>query len=237
MSRLMVDNKDLSIVKSDESLQKDLEMKETFDKAVNDAIENKYKSEESEEVYALFNPAQRQLLDSYFRGFSVELYKELNGTVELQIQKRNEKIKAKVQKLSEEMGMKKFNLDDWVYDGMNDAGKNAGQKCDLCPRPVRYAHFAANKKTHEVLRFGCNCAADFFQIDKSSLSSMKTIQSKTLRDIKIIAIIMEKGWINRPAKKWNAGICWIGRKAIWFYAFHQIAAMAFFFLGCFISWL
>ena len=195
MSRLMVDNKDLSIVKSDESLQKDLEMKETFDKAVNDAIENKYKSEESEEVYAMFNPSQRQLLDSYFRGFSVELYKELNGTVELQIQKRNEKIKAKVQKLSEEMGMKKFNLDDWVYDGMNDAGKNAGQKCDLCPRPVRYAHFAANKKTHEVLRFGCNCAADFFQIDKSSLSSMKTIQSKTLRDIKIIAIIMEKGWL------------------------------------------
>ena len=41
---------------------------------------------------------------------------------------------------------------------------------------------------------------------------------------------MEKGWVNRPAKKWNAGICWIGRKAIWFYAFHQLAAIAFFFI-------
>ena len=191
----MVDEKDLTIIKSEEALKKDLELKDNFDKAVNDAIENRYKSEESEEVYALFNPVQRDLLDHYFRGFSVELYKDLNGTVELQIQKRNEKIKAKIQKLSEEMGIKRFNLDDWVYDGMTDAGKGAGQKCDLCPKPVRYAHFAANKKTHEVLRFGCNCAADFFSIDKSSLSSMRTIQSKTLRDIKIIAIIMEKGWI------------------------------------------
>lgn len=196
MSRLYVDDKDRGIIVDDAELQQEQETKENFDKAVNDAIENRYKGEDSEAVYNLFNPAQRELLDHYFRGFSVELYKDLNGTVELQIQKRNEKIKSKINKLTQDLGVKKFNLDDWVYDGMQDAGKNAGLKCDLCPRPVRYAHFAANKKTHEVLRFGCNCAADFFNIDKSSLSSMRTIQAKTLKDIKIIAVVMENNWIN-----------------------------------------
>lgn len=205
MSRLYIDDaKDMQITKSDEEIQREQETKEEFDRVVMDAIENRYKGDESEEVYALFNPVQRQLLDSYFRGFSVELYKDLNGTVELQIEQRNQKIKEKIKKLTEEMGIKKFNLEDWVYDGMTDAGKNNGHKCDLCPRPVRYAHFAANKKTHEVLRFGCNCAADFFNIDKTSLASMRTIQSKTLRDIKIIAIIMEKKW-QKEYYKYMAG--------------------------------
>lgn len=205
MSRLYIDDaKEMQVTKSDEEIQKEQETKEEFDKVVMDAIENRYKGDESEEVYALFNPVQRQLLDSYFRGFSVELYKDLNGTVELQIEQRNQKIKEKIKKLTEEMGIKKFNLEDWVYDGMTDAGKNNGHKCDLCPRPVRYAHFAANKKTHEVLRFGCNCAADFFNIDKTSLASMRTIQSKTLRDIKIIAIVMEKKW-QKEYYKYMAG--------------------------------
>ncbi len=48
----------------------------------------------------------------------------------------------------------------------------------------------------------------------------------------------EKGpVVSRPAKRWNAGICWIGRKAIWFYAFHQVVAVAVFFICCLItSW-
>ena len=164
--------------------------KETFNAAVNKWIDSHYKGEDSETVYAMFNPQQVELLQNFFKGFSVEMYKELNGTVELQIQKRNEKVKEKIKRIEEGLD-RKIDLSDWVYDGMIDAGKNAGQKCDLCPRPIRYGHFAVSKKTGECLRFGCNCAADFFNMDKSSLTSMKTIQFKTLRDIKIIACVTE----------------------------------------------
>lgn len=163
--------------------------KETFIAAINKHIETHYKGEDSEAVYALFNDTQRKLLDTYFRGFSIELYKELNGTVELQIQKKSMKVKEKINKIAEFMGP--INLEDWVYDGMIDGGKNNSQKCDLCPRPVRYAHFAVNQKTHECLRFGCNCAADFFNMDKGSLQSMRTIQAQTLKDIKMIACVVE----------------------------------------------
>ena len=163
--------------------------KETFVAAINKHIETHYTGEDSESVYAMFNPDQVLLLQNFFKGFSVEMYKELNGTVELQIQKKSMKVREKINKISEFMGP--INLDDWVYDGMVDGGKNNSQKCDLCPRPVRYAHFAVNKKTSECLRFGCNCAADFFNMDKGSLASMRTIQAQTLKDIKIILSYME----------------------------------------------
>ena len=166
------------------------EEREKFNEELNDYIENHYKSDESEAMYALFNKPQVELLHNYFKGFSVELYKELNGTVELQIQKKSQKVKDKINKIAEYMGP--IDLEDWVYDGMVDSGKNAGLKCDLCPRPVRYAHFAVNRKTSECLRFGCNCAADFFNMDKGTLSSMRTIQAQTLKDIKIIAYVLEK---------------------------------------------
>lgn len=175
------------------------ESKENFVNSVNKYIETHYTGDDSEQVYALFNPDQVQLLQNYFKGFSVEMYKELNGTVELQIQKRSAKVKEKINKIGEYMGGP-INLDDWVYDGMVDAGKNAGQKCDLCPRPVRYAHFAVNKKTSECLRFGCNCAADFFNMDKGSLASMHTIQAKTLKDIKKIACIVDLNMYNEYYK-------------------------------------
>ena len=42
MAHLMIEDKDLSIVKGEESLKKDLEIKENFDKAVQDAIDNRY---------------------------------------------------------------------------------------------------------------------------------------------------------------------------------------------------
>ena len=167
------------------------ESKEKFVASINKHIETHYTGEDSEQVYALFNPNQVKLLQNYFKGFSVEMYKELNGTVELQIQKKNAKVKEKINKISEYMGP--INLEDWVYDGMVDGGKNNSQKCDLCPRPVRYAHFAVNKKTSECLRFGCNCAADFFNMDKGSLASMRTIQAQTLKDIKKIACVVELG--------------------------------------------
>lgn len=165
------------------------ERKREFNEQTLKYINDHYKGEDSENVYALFDAEQKKLLQSYFKNFSAEMYKELNGTVELQIQKKNAKVREKIENLGKIMG--KISLDDWEYDGMVDAGQNAGQKCDLCPRPVRYAHFAVNRKTKECLRFGCSCAADFFSLDSTTLSSMKTIQAKTLKDIRLISYIME----------------------------------------------
>ena len=166
-----------------------IERKRQFNEQTLKYINEHYKGEDSENVYALFDAEQKKLLQSYFKNFSAEMYKELNGTVELQIQKKNAKVREKIENLGKIMG--KISLDDWEYDGMVDAGQNAGQKCDLCPRPVRYAHFAVNRKTKECLRFGCSCAADFFSLDSTTLSSMKTIQAKTLKDIRLISYIME----------------------------------------------
>ena len=122
-----------------------IERKRQFNEQTLKYINDHYKGEDSENVYALFDNEQKKLLQSYFKNFSAEMYKELNGTVELQIQKKNAKVREKIENLGKIMG--KISLDDWEYDGMVDAGQNNGQKCDLCPRPVRYAHFAVNRKT------------------------------------------------------------------------------------------
>lgn len=166
---------------------------EEFEKITREYIENRFKGADSDSLYSLFNPKQIDLLKRFYKGFSVEEYKELNGTVDLQIQEKNQKVREKLKKISEVMG--DINLKDWVYDGMVDAG-SVSVKCDLCPRPVRYAHYAVNKKTKECLRFGCNCASDFFNIDKNSLSSMKTIEANMLKDIKLIGCIMDTKLFN-----------------------------------------
>ena len=94
MSRLYIDDaKEMQVTKSDEEIQKEQETKEEFDKVVMDAIENRYKGDESEEVYALFNPVQRQLLDSYFTQYKYQkvinkLYPEFLDIVAEQAEKR-----------------------------------------------------------------------------------------------------------------------------------------------------
>lgn len=165
------------------------ENREIFQKAVTECIESNY-SDDSQ-VYSLFTPDQRKLLDAYYKGFSREMYRELNGTVALQIQKRNENVKRKLKKLGDDFGMQ-IDADSWEYDGLRDVGKGAGAKCDLCPHPIRYVHYAVNKQTHECLQFGCNCAADFFAMDKGRLQAMHSIQANMLKDIKIIACIKDK---------------------------------------------
>lgn len=165
------------------------ENREIFQKALTECIETNYADDA--QVYNLFTPAQRNLLDAYYKGFSREMYKELNGTVALQIQKRNENVKKKLQKLGNDFGMK-LDADAWEYDGLKDVGKGAGAKCDLCPHPIRYVHYAVNKQTHECLQFGCNCAADFFAMDKGRLQSMHSIQANMLKDIRVIACVKDK---------------------------------------------
>lgn len=165
------------------------ESREVFQKALTECIERNYSDDA--QVYNLFTPEQRKLLDSYYKGFSREMYRELNGTVALQIQKRNENVKRKLQKLGNDFGMQ-LDADAWEYDGLRDVGKGAGAKCDLCPHPIRYVHYAVNKQTHECLQFGCNCAADFFAMDKGRLQSMHSIQANMLKDIKIIACVKDK---------------------------------------------
>jgi hypothetical protein len=165
-----------------------VENREVFQKAITEYIENNYSDDAY--VYNLFTPAQRKLLDAYYKGFSREMYRELNGTVALQIQQRNENVKRKLQKLGDNFGVQ-IDSASWEYDGMRDVGKGASVKCDLCPHPIRYVHYAVNKQTHECLQFGCNCAADFFAMDKGRLQSMHSIQANMLRDIKIIACVKD----------------------------------------------
>lgn len=170
--------------------------KEVFEKAIQSYIESHYKGEDSASVYALFTPEQIEVLQWYYKGYSIEEYRSLAGTVDLQVKARNEKVKKKIDALCTFMDIPKSEIADWEYDGMVDAGPDANFKCDLCPRPVRYAHYAVNKKTHECLRFGCNCAADFFSIEANSFNALKTVQAKTLKDLKIIACVLEKDIFN-----------------------------------------
>lgn len=165
------------------------ENRDVFQKALTECIETNYTDDA--QVYNLFTPIQRSLLDSYYKGFSREMYRELNGTVALQIQKRNENVKKKLQKLGNDFGMQ-LEAAEWEYDGLKDVGKGAGAKCDLCPHPIRYVHYAVNKQTHECLQFGCNCAADFFAMDKGRLQSMHSIQANMLKDIRVVACVKDK---------------------------------------------
>lgn len=164
------------------------EEREAFQKKVDDFIKNHYKQQESEALYALFNPQQVEVMKAFFKGFSVETYRELNGTVELQVKEKQELQKKKLDRIAQYMGP--INLKDWVYDGMVDTGARA-TKCDLCPVPIRYAHYAVHKKTGNTLRFGCNCASDFFNMNSDAFASLRTIQKNMLVDIKLVACIME----------------------------------------------
>lgn len=188
MSSLYVDSNPLM---SDEKEQELKKSREEFEAKLNTFINEAYRGSESDGLYKGLTKPQILVLQTAFKGFSKEMYRELNNTVDLQIQQKKERVKEKIRSLSEYMG--EINLKDWEYDGMVDSGKDASVKCDLCPRPIRYAHFAVNKKTHECLRFGCNCAADFFDVDKGTITSMKTIQAQTLKDIKRIVCVYKEG--------------------------------------------
>lgn len=190
MSSLYVDNNPLM---SDEKEQELKKSREEFEAKLNAFINEAYRGSESDGLYKGLSKPQILVLQTAFKGFSKEMYRELNDTVDLQIQQKKDRVKDKIKSLSEYMG--DINLKDWEYDGMVDSGKDASVKCDLCPRPIRYAHFAVNKKTHECLRFGCNCAADFFDVDKGTITSMKTIQAQTLKDIKRIVCVYKEGLI------------------------------------------
>ena len=186
----------MSVLFLDDSILNDstkwAQNKEIFKKSIDNYIETHYKKEDSASVYALFTPEQINILQWYYKGYSIEEYKELAGTVDLQIQARDAKIKQKIENLCKFMDIPKSDIANWEYDGLVDAGPDANFRCDFCPRPVRYAHYAVNKKTHECLRFGCNCAAEFFSIDGTRLNALKTVQANTLKDLKYIACVIEK---------------------------------------------
>lgn len=170
---------------------------EVFEKALSCIIDDTSKYADDKALWAVFTPEQKKVVEEYYKGFAIDTYSELNGTVQLQIAQKEARVKQRMQEMEEELGCK-IKADEWAYDGFKDlVDKRAS--CNFCKgsaATLRYVHYAINKKTGMSLRFGCDCAANFFSTTPETFTTIKTLQSKLLCDIKTIACIcdeMKKG--------------------------------------------
>lgn len=77
---------------------------------------------------------------------------------------------------------------DWSYDGFIDTGRLGNEHCSM-GHALRYVHFAKNKNTNEIIKFGIKCISDFFDITPDKL---KMIQEGFIQVNKIVDDIVQK---------------------------------------------
>lgn len=166
---------------------------ETFEKVLTSIVDDKTKYADDKALMAVFTPEQRKVVEEYYKGFAIDTYSELNGTVQLQIAQKEAKVKQRMKEMEEELGCV-IKPDEWAYDGFKDL-VDKRVSCNFCKgnsSTLRYVHYAVNKKRGISLRFGCDCAANFFSTSPETFSTIKSLQSKLLRDIKVIACICDE---------------------------------------------
>ena len=98
------------------------------------------------------------------------------------------KTATKIQKNMVEIIGESEMIQDWVYDGYIDKGRVGGDHCSM-GHALRYVHYARNKKTGEIIKFGIKCISDFFHITPQKL---KMIQTGFIQVNEVVNEIVEK---------------------------------------------
>ena len=181
---------DDDILRDSEQWSKDAE---TFDKALDKIVNDTTRYADDKALWVAFSDAQRRVVEEYYKGFAIDTYSELEGTVRLQIAQKDARVKQRIKEMETDLGFA-IKPDEWAYDGFKDlVDKRAA--CNFCKgskATLRYVHYAINKKRNVTLRFGCDCAANFFSTAPETFTTIKTLQSKLLCDIRTIACLCDE---------------------------------------------
>lgn len=128
-------------------------------------------------IYSYLKDTEIELINHYYKAYTVELFKRLRGSLRLQVSD------AKAKKLVELKGG-----GNWDFAGMVDMGKVGKAHCEL-GHALRYCYYAKNTENGSILKFGVTCVGDFFDLDSNSIKSLNKVKDTMLRELKeIIAI-------------------------------------------------
>lgn len=128
-------------------------------------------------IYSYLKDTEVDLINHYYKAYTVELFKRLRGSLRLQVSD------AKAKKLVELKGG-----GNWDFAGMVDMGKVGKAHCEL-GHALRYCYYAKNTENGNILKFGVTCVGDFFDLDSSSIKSLNKVKDTMLKELKeIIAI-------------------------------------------------
>ncbi len=133
-------------------------------------------------IYDIFNKQQLDVIYRYFRWRTKMKFRKICNDTSLEAKPDKAEVLVNI------MG----GATDWVYDGCVDTGYMGGGQCELGHR-LRYEHYAYSPSLDKAIKFGINCASDFFGLSTSKIASIQKAQAETLEEIKFIVFIRRTG--------------------------------------------
>ena len=134
----------------------------------------------NDNMYETLSKEQKEVIKGYMRFRSKKLFKELTGKTKLSVNRM-----TKLYQL-------KGDVDDWVYDGVEDTGYFGGGVCTL-GHTLRYEHYAYSKTLNERIIFGTKCMSDFFDTNESTIRALTSLQERLIDELKVTVYLKEKG--------------------------------------------
>lgn len=130
-------------------------------------------------IYSYLKDIEIELVNRYYKAYTVELFKRLRGSLRLQVSE------TKAKKLMDLKGS-----GSWDFAGMVDTGKVGKAHCEL-GHALRYCYFARNVENGNMLKFGVTCVGDFFDLDTNGVKSLNKVKDTMLKELKEIIAIRE----------------------------------------------
>lgn len=137
------------------------------------------------DVFEAMTETQKKVLKDYYIWYTVKLYKSMAKTLRLKL------APGKLETMTQLRGVK-----DWEFGGVWDAGFFGADQCTLGHK-LRYVFYAvpsdAREDKSKWLKFGRDCASDFFSIDPKDMDKLVKTQKVMSEEIKTMADILANG--------------------------------------------
>lgn len=134
------------------------------------------------DVFRVMTPEQKKVIRLYYMWYTVDMYKSMVKSTRLKL------APGKVETMAELRGN-----ENWEFGGMLDTGFYGGATCTLGHK-LRYVYFAIPEGEEDNkdawLRFGHDCASDFFEISKKDMDNLNKTRSRMSEEIKTISDIL-----------------------------------------------
>lgn len=117
------------------------------------------------------------LLVSYFEFYSIKLFKDNFGGLNLKVLPKQ---KDDLEKLK--------GVGSWVFGGLRDYGFRGAIHCEK-GHSLRYAYKAINIENKEEVLFGVNCIDDFFEMSDKDIKKLLKFRNLVYEDLLMMALI------------------------------------------------
>lgn len=128
-------------------------------------------------LYGMLSDAQVDLLKKYYKWYSKRVFRDENGSLNLDTIVSKQYNEWKKRELSNIRGE-----EEWVYEGCIDTGEFPGAYCEM-GHALRYVHYARGVESGRVVSFGSKCVGDFFEVDATTMSAIRKAQKDSTNDL------------------------------------------------------